>query len=207
MVFAETSDDDLALGYRRRTMQIWDIAVSKLKVSVPAHHAGVRELQVSGTRLVTAANDRVVKVWDTAFRGSGSAMQPTQRLRDHGGPVQCISLGGPADPNICTGAADGLVRVWDLRYVQRGPRLTLRGHIGPVTRLQRDFTKLVSAGEDGWLRVWDMHSGVCLREKQVHSSGVTCLEMHDSFVYSGSWDGSVRVWDIENLSNSAQGGA
>ncbi|KAE8911430.1 hypothetical protein PF001_g8706 [Phytophthora fragariae] len=198
------SDDDLALGYRRRTLQIWDLAVCKLTVNVQAHHAGVRDLQVSGTRLVTAGNDRIVKVWDTAFRGVGGALQPVQELCEHGGPVQCVSLGGPADPSICTAAADGLVRVWDLRFVQRGPRLTLRGHTGPVTRLQRDFTKLVSAGEDGWLRVWDMHSGVCLREKQAHSSGVTCLEMHDSLVYSGSWDGSVRVWDIENVSSSGQ---
>ncbi|KAL3671585.1 hypothetical protein V7S43_003501 [Phytophthora oleae] len=197
-----SSDDDLALGYRRRTLQIWDLAVSKLKVNVEAHQAGVRDLQVSGTRLVTAANDRVVKVWDTAFRGAAGSTQPTQELHGHGGPVQCVSLGGPADPTICTGAADGLVRVWDLRYVQRGPRLTLRGHVGPVTRLQRDFTKLVSAGEDGWLRVWDMHSGSCLREKQSHSSGVTCLEMKDSLVYSGSWDGSVRVWDIERICSS-----
>jgi WD40 repeat protein len=198
------SDDDLALGFRRRTLQIWDLAVCKLKLNVQAHHAGVRDLQVSGTRLVTAANDRVVKVWDSAFRGTGGVLQPVQELREHGGPVQCVSLGGPADPTVCTGAADGLVRVWDLRYVQRGPRLTLRGHTGPVTRLQRDFTKLVSAGEDGWLRVWDMHSGACLREKGAHSSGVTCLEMHDSLVYSGSWDGSVRVWDIENVSSSGQ---
>ncbi|KAJ8575887.1 hypothetical protein ON010_g3323 [Phytophthora cinnamomi] len=198
------SDDDLALGYRRRTLQIWDLAVCKLKVNVQAHHAGVRDLQVSGTRLVTAGNDRIVKVWDTAFRGVSGALQPVQELCEHGGPVHCVSLGGPADPNICTAAADGIVRVWDLRFAQRGPRLTLRGHIGPVTRLQRDFTKLVSAGEDGWLRVWDMHSGACLREKQTHSSGVTCLEMHDSLVYSGSWDGSVRVWDIENVNSSGQ---
>ncbi|KAG1710936.1 hypothetical protein DVH05_013657 [Phytophthora capsici] len=197
-----SSDDDLALGYRRRTLQIWDLTVSKLKVNVEAHQAGIRDLQVSGTRLVTAANDRVVKVWDTTFREVGGSMQPTQELHGHGGPVQCVSLGGPADPIICTGAADGLVRVWDLRYVQRGPRLTLRGHVGPVTRLQRDFTKLVSAGEDGWLRVWDMHSGLCLREKKSHSSGVTCLEMKDSLVYSGSWDGSVRVWDIERIGSS-----
>ncbi|GMF24555.1 unnamed protein product [Phytophthora fragariaefolia] len=199
-----SSSDDLALGYRRRTLQIWDLAVCKLKVDVQAHQAGVRDLQVSGTRLVTAANDRIVKVWDTTFRGVGGALQPVQELYEHGGPVQCVSLGGPADPNICTAAADGIVRVWDLRFAQRGPRLMLRGHIGPVTRLQRDFTKLVSAGEDGWLRVWDMHSGVCLREKQAHSSGVTCLEMHDSLVYSGSWDGSVRVWDIENVTSSGQ---
>ncbi|KAL7693058.1 putative cDENN domain, uDENN domain, WD40/YVTN repeat-like-containing domain superfamily [Plasmopara halstedii] len=192
------SDDDLATGYRRRTVQIWDLAVCKLKVNVEAHQAGIRDLQVSGTRLVTAANDRVVKVWDTAFRGSGHTMQAVQELRGHGGPVQCVILGGPADPTICAGSADGQVRVWDLRYVQRGPRLTLSGHMGPVTRLQRDFTKLVSAGEDGWLRIWNLLSGLCLREKQAHFSGLTCLEMQDSLVYSGSWDGSVRVWDIEN---------
>ncbi|GMF32938.1 unnamed protein product [Phytophthora lilii] len=93
-----SSDDDLALGYRRRTLQIWDLAVCKLKVSVQAHHAGITDLQVSGTRLVTAANDRVVKVWDTVFRGG--MLQPIQELREHGGPVRCSStaLSPPESP-------------------------------------------------------------------------------------------------------------
>jgi WD40 repeat protein len=187
--------DILVSGSRDESaLKSWDMATSKIRCSVPAHRGSIRDIQITGERLVTAANDRVAKVWDARFRDGASF---SHALRGHGGPVLCLSLGGPADPNICTGSADGIVRVWDLRYVQKGPRLALAGHQGPVTCLQRDFTRLVSGSEDGSLRVWDMHSGVCLKEARAHQSGVTCMALQDASVYSGSWDGSVRVWDIE----------
>lgn len=193
--------DFLVSGCREHTLKVWDLSVSKLKTNIQAHRGSIRDIQITGDRLVTASNDRIVKVWDAHFRSSQNYVHA---LRGHGGPVQCVSLGGPADPNICTGSSDGVVRVWDLRYVQKGPRLTLSGHLGQVTCLQRDFTKLVSGSEDGSLRVWDMHSGVCIKEVKAHMSGVTCIALRDSFVYSGSWDGSLRLWDIDAANGTLQ---
>lgn len=190
----------LVSGSREQSLKVWDLAVSKLKTNIQSAHEGsIRDIQITGDRLISAGNDRVVKVWDAHFRTGPNFVH---ELHDHGGPVTCVSVGGPADPNVCTGASDGFVRVWDLRYVQKGPRLTLSGHLGPVTCLQRDFTKLVSGGEDGSLRVWDMHSGVCMHNVKAHSSGVTCMTLEDSAVYSGSWDGSVRLWDLDSSPTS-----
>lgn len=193
--------DYLVSGCKEYSLKVWDLTESKLKTNIQAHRGSILDIQITGDRLVTASNDRIVKVWDAHFR---SGQNYVHALRDHGGPVQCVSLGGPADPNICTGSSDGIVRVWDLRYVQKGPRLTLSGHMGAVTCLQRDFTKLISGSEDGSLRVWDMHSGVCIKEVKAHMSGVTCITLRDSFVYSGSWDGSVRLWDIDAANGSSQ---
>lgn len=193
--------DYLVSGCKEYSLKVWDLTESKLKTNIQAHRGSILDIQITGDRLVTASNDRIVKVWDAHFR---SGQNYVHALRDHGGPVQCVSLGGPADPNICTGSSDGIVRVWDLRYVQKGPRLTLPGHMGSVTCLQRDFTKLISGSEDGSLRVWDMHSGGCIKEVKAHMSGVTCIALRDSFVYSGSWDGSVRLWDIDAANGSSQ---
>jgi WD40 repeat protein len=190
--------DTLASGCRSNLVRIWDLSRAELKLTLRGHRGALRDVQTTGDRLVTAANDRVVKVWDAAFRTGG--LKPTHALREHGGPVLCVALGGPADPSICTGAADGLVRVWDLRYVQKGPRLSLRAHAGggAVTCLQRDFTRLVSAGEDGSVRVWDLHSGARASElRAVHNAGVTGLALRDALVFSGSWDGSLRLWDVQ----------
>lgn len=190
--------DYLVSGCSEYSLKVWDLAESKLRTNVLAHHGAVLDIQITGDRLVTASNDRTVKVWDAHFRGSGSAQQYVHALRDHNGPVRCVCLGGPADPNICTGSSDGVVRVWDLRFAQKGPRLSLAGHAGAITSLQRDFTKLVSASEDGSLRVWDMHSGVCIKDATAaHRSGITAAALRDSLVYSSSWDGSARLWDID----------
>ncbi|TMW64218.1 hypothetical protein Poli38472_012840 [Pythium oligandrum] len=189
--------DYLVSGCHEYSLKAWDLGVSKLRIDIPAHRGCIRDIQVTGDRLVTAANDRIAKVWDARFRDGHNY---SHALRDHGGPVLCITLGGPADPNVCTGSSDGLVRVWDLRYVQKGPRLALEGHLGPVTCLQRDFTSLVSGGEDGVVRVWDMHSGVCQSELRAHLSGVTCMTLQDASVFSGGYDGALRVSDVEATS-------
>ncbi|DAZ94084.1 TPA: hypothetical protein N0F65_004196 [Lagenidium giganteum] len=196
--------DYLITGCREHTLKIWDLSVSKLRTNILAHRGAIRDIQITGDRLVTAGNDRIVKVWDAKFRSGQSYIHG---LRDHGGPVQCVSLGGPADPNICTGSADGVVRVWDLRYVSKGPRLTLSGHHGQITCLQRDFTKVVSGSEDGTVRIWDMHSGVCMKDMKAHMSGVTCLALRDAYLYSASWDGSVRLWDLDAVNTSSSGGS
>ncbi|GLD93706.1 hypothetical protein PINS_up002311 [Pythium insidiosum] len=186
--------DSLISGSTEDVLEAWDVTTGACQTSFRAHRGAIRDVQVTGERLVTAGNDCNVKVWDARFR---SGQSYSHALRNHGGPVLCVSLGGPADPNVCTGSADGVVRVWDLRYVHKGPRLALAGHLGPVTCLQRDFSKLVSASEDGSVRVWDMHSGVCSKDVKAHGSGVTCMALQDSRVVTGSWDGCIRVSDIE----------
>lgn len=192
--------DDLASGCRSSLVRIWDLSRADLKLTLRGHKGAIRDIQTTGDRLVTASNDRDAKVWDASFRSGGG--KSTHALRDHGGPVLCVALGGPADPSVCTGAADGIVRVWDLRYVQKGPRLSLRAHStggggGAVTSLQRDFARLVSAGEDGGVRVWDLHSGACTADlRDAHNAGVSSLALRDALVFSGSWDGSLRLWDV-----------
>jgi eukaryotic-like serine/threonine-protein kinase len=82
------------------------------------------------------------------------------------------------------------LRNWEWRYVQQlcgGELLTFRAHAGPVfeATFNSDGTQVVTAGEDGTARVWDVRTGAT----------VAILEGHALAVWSAAFaaDGSGRV--------------
>ena len=61
-----------------------------------------------------------------------------------------------------------------------------------------DGRRIVSASDDGTLRLWDADSGECLRVLEGHHDSVSaCAFAPDGRrLVSGSDDGTLRVWDI-----------
>jgi serine/threonine protein kinase len=63
-----------------------------------------------------------------------------------------------------------------------------------------DGKRVVSAGRDGVLRVWDVESGKELYAMRGHTAPVTCVAIaaDGRHILSGSEDKTVRLWDAEN---------
>jgi WD40 repeat protein len=78
----------------------------------------------------------------------------------------------------------------------------LRGHTGAVTAcaVTADGRRVVSASDDGTLRVWDLESGRGLATLAGHTGAVTgCVVTPDGRrVVSASLDGTLKVWDLES---------
>jgi WD40 repeat protein len=102
-----------------------------------------------------------------------------------------------------------VVALWTGLYL-RLPRVTLQGawevrtfagHPGRVScvHFTADGRRLLSAGHDGTLRLWDVSTGQCLRTFEGHEGAVTsaCLSADDRRALSGGLDRSVRLWDLE----------
>ena len=52
-----------------------------------------------------------------------------------------------------------------------------------------------------WLQqVWDSESLQCLRTLEGHEDNVRVLAVGDRYLFSGSWDKTIRVWDTRSLS-------
>jgi WD40 repeat protein len=58
---------------------------------------------------------------------------------------------------------------------------------------------LVSAGQNGWIRVWDIKRGVCEAEWSAHPGGVVAIRPIGSLVLGSiGMDGVLRVWDLDS---------
>lgn len=65
---------------------------------------------------------------------------------------------------------------------------------------------LVSGGDDGCIRVWDLSRGSLSYAFQAHSTGISSIEFgyNDQVIVSASWDKTVKIWVAEAVIPKSQ---
>ncbi len=115
-------------------------------------------------------------------------------LKGHGGPIMGVAVSQQGQ--VATASFDNSVGLW----TGRDP-LWLEGHEAAVTavRFLPDGTP-ISAGDDFSVRLW----GNAPRELGRHKGKVTSLALSPDgrHVASGSWDGSIRLWPLDDGAQS-----
>jgi hypothetical protein len=99
--------------------------------------------------------DMAIQLWDlNAGVGRG-------RLKAAGENLTCVAL-SPDARKVAAGDRAGAVHVWTLDPPGT-PTLTLRGHIGAINGVTftTDGAAVLSVGQDGTLRRWDVETGRC----------------------------------------------
>ncbi|CAJ0920974.1 unnamed protein product, partial [Mesorhabditis belari] len=97
---------------------------------------------------------------------------------------------------IITGSRDDTLRVWNVEDAQ--PAFTLTGYkSNPWShQVSEDRKYIVCGGQDETVRVWCGQTGAQLHVLQGHTDAISCLSLHGTTLVSGSWDETLRVWDI-----------
>lgn len=109
-----------------------------------------------GQALATASQDRTVKVWSVAGQ--------LQLSLDHEEAVTAVCF-SPDGRWLATACFDGRITVWSYQ----GQRLqTLSGHTHTVWRLQFQDDQLISASEDGTVRIWTLDQAHLALMTQIH---------------------------------------
>lgn len=125
-----------------------------------------------------------------------SSAEPANVLSANAGAVWSVAL----DPRGTAAMAveDGSVRLWDLQT--DSIQATFDAHRGMVWALEFSRTGdwFVSAGEDGFVKLWEPSSPEALKTFQ-HSHGVRSLALahDDRAVYAGDRGGRIRVWSLD----------
>ncbi len=204
------------------------------------HNASILCLQYDNEILVTGSSDFTCIVWSIVDN-----YKPLRRLRGHTAGVLDVCLD---ERYIVTCSKDSTIIVWDRNTGELLRRLV--GHRGPVNAVRMRGNLLASASGDTMSKLWNIESGVCIKEFSSRDRGLACVEFSEDgrtifaggkdqviFEYdthtgkvvrqlkghknlvrslhfdsannrivSGSYDGSVKVWDGKRGNHSRDGG-
>ena len=96
-----------------------------------------------------------------------------------------------------TGSSDSTLCVWD---VQRGEKLAkLTAHAGGVVQTHITQWRMLSAGSDGIVKVWDARTLACSATLAGHTGVVRSLQAKSDAEYTvvtSSDDATVKIWDL-----------
>jgi WD40 repeat protein len=186
-----------------QTVRVWDLESGEQVLGILD---AVKSLVTVGKRhgrpVIISAGWRMLRVWDLesdepVLDPLDSAQGPATFGERRGRPV-IVSVGAAVEVYP--------IWAWDLESGEPvlGP---LTGHDGGVNAiavaLGHDRPVIISAGDDGTVRVWDLESGEPMLDSRTHHDrmvrAVTVGERHGRpVVVSGSYDYTVRVWDLES---------
>lgn len=142
--------EQLAVGYEDGTVKIWNVQRQRVVATREgdARHVFSVKFSQDSQLLASAGYHGEIRLWDVA------EWQHRGTLHTRIGTVRDIAFS--ENGKALASASREVVHLWD---VQSGAQLTaLRGHSGWVNALafSIDRTTLVSGGEDGTLRFWDV---------------------------------------------------
>lgn len=145
----------------------------------------------SSDRFATCSEDGTVRMWDL----SDYSVLCKGYCRDGGTPL-CIAF---AMECLITGWSDGKIRTFD---GETGELLWSLSdvHRGGVTAIQVSHNQrfLMTGGEGGHVRIWDIKSREMVSHMKEHSDRVTCISIFDDDAHAvtGSKDRLILCWDL-----------
>lgn len=226
----DTSPDRawLASGSKDRTARIWARASNArdgwVCLGVCEGHAEsvgsvafARQSSTAGAPfLVTASQDRTVKLWDLTALTSASRQERLSSLltlKIHDKDINAIDL-APNNGLLVSGSQDRTARVFRLHYqapskanqhraaASLEPLATCKGHKRGVWSVQFSPAEqaFATASSDQTVRLWSLKDFSCVRVFEGHTGSVLRLRFlpGGAQIASSGNDGLVKVWNVRD---------
>lgn len=192
----------LATGSEDYTVRLWDAETGEdlLKRPLTRQHRWVWCVAFcpSGRWLVSGGGDPVLRLWDVQ---NIHKPQHIPDLRGHTDAVWTVAFAplteGSGDNSLlASGGADRIIRLWNIK--ERSCK-ELKGHTGTVYAIafSPDGQKLVSAGDDRRIYVWDVATASCIyRSEPEHSEPIRAISLSPDgrTIATGSEDETIGLW-------------
>ncbi|WVQ63305.1 uncharacterized protein L199_001457 [Kwoniella botswanensis] len=174
------------------TVRVWDIVKGTCIHVLTGHEAKVYSIVYDQyrNRCASGSMDNTVKIWDLA---TGDCLHTLT------GHTSLVGLLGISPNYLVSAAADASLRIWDPETLQM--KNVLASHGGAITCFQHDETKVVS-GSDGALKLWDIKTGLYIRDLVVGISSVWQVAFNGNLLVAASNRGGQTVFDVFNFAPS-----
>jgi WD40 repeat protein len=177
--FRGLSDELLVVGSNNGCISVFDINTGKCGFRAEGHHGKVATLvALRSNEFISGGNDRSIKLWDLRVRRGSSFHSPQTpskpalfSARSLGasdyrrcalGAITALAVGGWDNSLVISASADGLLRIWDLRYDINAPCSILKGHSNRISSISwNGRNEFHTASHDGVVRSWDSITGRC----------------------------------------------
>lgn len=155
-------------------------------------------LAVSGRAIRKGQPNGAITIWNLVD-------QTVIKRRWGQGQIACITWSDDGQ-RVATSGIDGSVKIRDSRTLDPIVRIN-RAHRGPVRRVRflgNSGSPVLSAGEDGTVKIWAA-DGQPISQRHAHSGGTNSLWIDGDSIYSAGSDQLIRRWTLtDNSLNDAQ---
>jgi WD40 repeat protein len=198
------------------TLKLWDIAEHKCLKTLQGHTAHVRSVALNpdGKILASGSADQTVKLWHS---DTGHCLRT---LQGYTNLVLSVAF-SPDGQVLASGSADHTIKLWQVTPTHctnnvvnhqqstiypSSPILhsfafthSLKGHTDWVLSVafSPDGHTLASGSFDQTIRLWDRHTGMCLKILQGHTNWIhsVAFSPDGQLLASASSDQTIQIWD------------
>jgi hypothetical protein len=175
------------IGAKLGRVVAWDVTTGRRAFAVGDEFDTVLAVDLSAdqTRVALGGPNRLVKLLSTDGRLIKS-------IKKHTDWVTAISFNS-SGRMFASGDRQGNLYVWEADGAEL---YSLAGHKGAITALASAGDTLVSASEDGTLKLWNMADGKQIKSWNAHAGGVLDVRFTaDGRIVSAGRDRIARMWD------------
>lgn len=188
------NEDIIISGSSDTDVILWRFSTGKMLRKIPqAHRESVLNLKFDHRFLVTCSKDKTIKIWSRHELRPGDTDYPVKGVLNGGKCPSYIldlgNIGGSIDmDNYLTPEQRKPLKPYT-------PLMLIDSHGAAVNAIHIYQDQLVSASGDRYVKVFNIHNGVCTATCRGHTKGIACVQYDGKRIVCGSSDNTIRIYD------------
>jgi len=181
-------------GSTDETINVWDANTGTHRCSLLGHASKINTVAIEGNYVLSGSSDKTIKVWALDECDTLPTVKSLRYVQS-----QSLSICGAIG---ASSSLDGGIEIFDVKtgFVTptKGPLAATR----EVLSIAIKGNYIFAGDKNNEVSCWEIGSGKLWKQWCAHSDWIRCLAVLGNYLVSGSDDTLVKVWLLDDPSNS-----